>query len=127
MSLLPTNKAMLQSLKHVQLEYPPFDFVHHNDRHYSNLGYSLLGIALERVSKMDFQRLVTHNILHPLGMTGSGCLSDNAPDASVAAGFRWDTLSRSLEFVPIFRPYSALYAEVYIRQREIWCGSCLRR
>jgi len=107
---LPSNKEMLQSLRHVRLEYPPYDYVHHNDRHYSNLGYSLLGLAVERTSKMDFPQLVTRNITGPLRMNHTGTLSNTMDDKSVAAGFRWDTLKRSLEYVPIFRPESAVYA-----------------
>ena len=39
---------------------------------YSNLGYQLLGLILERASGRDFSTLVREELLEPLGMTRSG-------------------------------------------------------
>lgn len=119
--ILPSNKEMLQSLRHVQIEYPPYDFIHHNDRHYSNLGYSLLGLAVERASKMDYTQLVSRNITGPLQMNHTGVLSNSIDDKSVAAGYRWDTLKKALQYVPIFRPGSAIYAGgLYSTARDLF-------
>ena len=41
---------------------------------YSNLGYSLLGLVVERVSGSDFAAYVSEEILKPLGMTSSSFL-----------------------------------------------------
>ncbi|MFO7978490.1 MAG: serine hydrolase domain-containing protein [Bacteroidales bacterium] len=49
---------------------------------YSNLGYELLGMVIERVSGMSYQQFITQNILRPLGMKNSYFLSD-LPDAGI--------------------------------------------
>jgi CubicO group peptidase (beta-lactamase class C family) len=58
----------------MELLYPPFDYVHHNDRHYSNLGYSIPGIATERAAKTGYAAYVQNNILNPLKTTNSSFL-----------------------------------------------------
>ena len=40
--------------------------------HYSNIGYILLGAALEKVAKRSYQEYVIEEILKPLGMNDSG-------------------------------------------------------
>src|SRR4029077_17462578 len=39
---------------------------------YSNFGYQLLGLVLERASGEDYPSLLSERLLRPLGMTGSG-------------------------------------------------------
>jgi len=52
---------------------------------YSNLGYTLVGLALERASRTPVHRLLMERILGPLGMTRSvgAILEDDRPDAAV--------------------------------------------
>ncbi|GEP97444.1 serine hydrolase domain-containing protein [Chitinophaga cymbidii] len=105
-----TDEALLRSLQFIKLEYPPYHYLHHNDRHYSNLGYSVLGIALERAAKTDFSAYVRNNILKPLGMTNSGFLTEPAARKQVAKGYRYNPVTGATDTVPYFEPYSALYA-----------------
>lgn len=105
-----TDKALLQSLQFIKLEYPPFHYLHHNDRHYSNLGYSILGIALERAAKADFRKYVTNKICKPLGMIHTGFLNDPDVNDQMAKGYRYNTATKTTETIPAFEPYSALYA-----------------
>ena len=44
----------------------------YGDRHYSNLGYSILGIALERAAKTDYATYIIKNICKPLKMNNTG-------------------------------------------------------
>ena len=44
--------------------------------HYSNIGYMLLGVIVERVGEMDFDQFVTNNFAEPLGMTHTLFSSD---------------------------------------------------
>jgi CubicO group peptidase (beta-lactamase class C family) len=39
---------------------------------YSNLGYAILGLVIERISQRSFHDYVTDNVLEPLGMSSSG-------------------------------------------------------
>jgi CubicO group peptidase (beta-lactamase class C family) len=43
-----------------------------NPWRYSNLGYQLIGLILQRASGMDYPALLTQRLLAPLGMTHSG-------------------------------------------------------
>ncbi|CAN5278356.1 hypothetical protein BH09BAC4_BH09BAC4_09610 [soil metagenome] len=52
-----SKKAFLQSLASIPKEYPDYQLLSYGNRHYSNLGYSLLGIALERAAKPTTQTM----------------------------------------------------------------------
>ncbi|PSL52518.1 CubicO group peptidase (beta-lactamase class C family) [Saccharothrix carnea] len=41
--------------------------------HYSNLGVGLLGWLLAEAAGLPFEHLLTDRVLHPLGLTGTGC------------------------------------------------------
>jgi serine-type D-Ala-D-Ala carboxypeptidase/endopeptidase len=45
---------------------------------YSNLGYQLLALVLERASGLSFEELITSRLFEPLAMTGSSIGSDGA-------------------------------------------------
>ena len=47
-----TKEELLSSLKFIKNEYPKYQFMRYGDRHYSNLGYSILGIALREPLKL---------------------------------------------------------------------------
>ncbi len=57
---------------------------------YSNLGYALLGKIVANISGMSYQRYVTENILHPLGMNDCGYEYTTMPPDQVAVGYRWE-------------------------------------
>jgi CubicO group peptidase (beta-lactamase class C family) len=105
---LSTNKELLRSLQFIQLEYPPFEFVPPNDRHYSNLGFSLLGIALERAAREEYTSYVMHHICQPLGMTHTGFVNEPGISGAIAKGYRYN-MDRQTE-VPSFDINSGIYA-----------------
>ncbi|GAA0537913.1 serine hydrolase [Chitinophaga japonensis] len=104
-----TDEELLRSLQFIKLEYPPYDYIHHNDRHYSNLGYSILGIALQRAAKAGYREYIREHVFNPLGMKNSGFL-DNTGNDPVARGYRYNDAMKTMDRVPAFRPYAALYA-----------------
>lgn len=110
MKWFSTNNELLHSLQFVKLDYPPFHYIHHNDRHYSNLGYSVLGIALERAAKTNFAAYVHNSICKPLGMLHSGFLDEPGAKGQVATGYRYNATTGATDPVPYFMPYSAIYA-----------------
>lgn len=59
--------TVVQRLPQEYLAYPPGSVLN-----YSNLGYSLLGNMIERVSGQDFEGYMQASVLGPLGMAHSG-------------------------------------------------------
>ncbi|HEY3704846.1 MAG TPA: serine hydrolase domain-containing protein [Terracidiphilus sp.] len=57
---------------------------------YSNSGYALLGLVIEKVSGKTYEEYITANILKPAGMTHTSMdhASDLVPHR--ASGYRWD-------------------------------------
>jgi len=56
---------------------------------YSNLGYTLLGHIITRVSRRPYQEYITREILHPLGMHQTVWEYDRVPAGKLALGYRW--------------------------------------
>jgi CubicO group peptidase (beta-lactamase class C family) len=54
---------------------------------YSNDGYKLLGLVLERVAGAPVDRLIEERVLRPLGMTHSEAAITNATRADLATGY----------------------------------------
>lgn len=57
---------------------------------YSNIGFGILGLALERAAERPFMELVDEEIFRPLGMTGSTFVVDAELAPRLAAGYRND-------------------------------------
>jgi CubicO group peptidase (beta-lactamase class C family) len=57
---------------------------------YSNIGFGILGLALERAAGRPFMELVEEEIFRPLGMTGSTFVVDAELAPRLAAGYRND-------------------------------------
>lgn len=64
---------------------------------YSNLGFSLLGKVVSKVSGMRFQDFVTRNILLPLGMKDTAWEYTAVPAEKFAPGYRWEHDAWQLE------------------------------
>ena len=54
---------------------------------YSNSGFILLGLVVERVSGLDYYTYVRRNITRPAGMTGTGCFQKGGLPANTAIGY----------------------------------------
>lgn len=55
---------------------------------YSNVGYSLLGIIIERVTGRGYEEFVREELLLPAGLAATGYLLPAWPDSLLAAGYR---------------------------------------
>ncbi len=82
----PGIDQLLASLEQTNLIFAPL-----TQWKYSNLGYALLGHAIERLSNMAYQQYVTQHILHPLGMIHSGFQIDALDQATLSAGYQLAT------------------------------------
>lgn len=99
-----SKEEVLANLPYIELEYPP------NSRYsYSNLGMSLLGIALERAVGKPFTEYVESHILKPLGMNDSGFLLHKKKSSPVPKGYVYvDSKSKPL-IAPEWELGAALY------------------
>lgn len=104
-----TKKDFLNSLKYIKTEYPRYQFLSYGDRQYSNLGYSMLGIALERAGKTDYATYVMENICKPLKMNNTGFVTDNS-NYLYAKGYYYNDNTTTFIETPVFKPNAALYA-----------------
>jgi CubicO group peptidase (beta-lactamase class C family) len=105
-----TKKEFLQSLKFIKKEYSEFQLMSCGDRHYSNLGYSLLGIGLERAAKTDYSEYVTANICKPLKMLNTGFATESFNNTILAKGYYFNDSTKAFVKSPAFKANSALYA-----------------
>ena len=107
----PANKKeVLQSLAFIQKEYPVYELLTYGDRHYSNLGYSLLGIALERAAKKDYRDYILQNICKPLQMKSTGFDTENLESKGVAKGYYYSDSAKDVIKTPVFKSNAAIYA-----------------
>lgn len=104
-----TRQQFLLGLKEIQKEYPAYELLSYGDRHYSNLGYSMLGIAIERAAKSGYEQYVVNNICVPLKMTNSGFITRELRQ-QIATGYLFDDSSKKFLPTPFFLPASAMYA-----------------
>lgn len=105
-----TKKEFLRSLRFIKKEYPEYELMSCGDRHYSNLGYSLLGIGLERAAKTDYAEYITTNICTPLKMLNTGFVTESFNNTILAKGYYYDDSVKTFVKTPVFKANSALYA-----------------
>ncbi len=70
----------------------PLRFEPGSKREYSNGGYIVLGLIIEKASGQDYYDYVRDNICKPAGMTHTGYLDADVPTGNVASGYTrvWD-------------------------------------
>jgi CubicO group peptidase (beta-lactamase class C family) len=79
---LTTLEAYLPLIVDVPLEGKPG-----GPFRYSNSGFILLGLAVERASGLDYYAYIRRNILRRAGMTGTGCFAKNRLPPNTATGY----------------------------------------
>lgn len=81
--------SFLKSLGKTRKQYPGFEYIPLDQRHYSNMGYSLLGLALERVVKTDYDKYMQSEICFPLGLNNTGVGTIGNRKNALAKGYRF--------------------------------------
>jgi CubicO group peptidase (beta-lactamase class C family) len=79
----PASGDVLAGLSLTALESPPGE-----ETRYSNTGYSLLGIALERASGRSYRDYVLSEVLRPIGMAGATFSAASVPETNRTASYR---------------------------------------
>jgi CubicO group peptidase (beta-lactamase class C family) len=106
----PSMERLLPDLPTAQVAFPP-----QTTMHYSNLGYALLGHALESAARQPYRVYVLDQLLRPLGMQQSGFGLRQGPD--LATGYIPSPTDRPPLPVPYLEegalePAGGLYASV---------------
>jgi len=101
----------------------PLDFAPGKEFHYSNSGYFLLGLIIEKVTGKAYEKVLEEQILEPLGMQDSGYDHTTPLLPNRASGYRFAPNRVDLEnadYADMSWPYSAggLYSTV--RDLEKW-------
>ena len=65
----------------------PLDFPSGTKFHYSNTGYILLSLVVERAAKEPFETFVTRELLKPAGMTRAGVFDGRGRSPDLAQGY----------------------------------------
>jgi CubicO group peptidase (beta-lactamase class C family) len=71
-----SEEEFIQALSNIDFEYKPFEYQQYSS-YYSNVGYELLGIALEKATGEDYAKTMAKNIFEPLGMHQTGFVENN--------------------------------------------------
>lgn len=98
---------------------------------YTNLGYTLLGLAIENQTKMPFDRYIKENILDPMGMSSSSIhMEGHVPSADEAMGYRFSKEERRHVFdnkisLPVTAPDGGLITSLndFIRWIKVYKNS----
>lgn len=85
MPLAVTHDVMMARIKDLPLEFPAGE-----KYKYSNAGYYLLGMVIERASGKAYADFLQENIFTPLGMTSSGYDSSRRIIKNRASGYTWE-------------------------------------
>ena len=64
---------------------------------YSNFAYALLGQIISSVTGQPYQRVITREILEPLGMKDTRWKFNDVPPEKLALGYRWENNEWRLE------------------------------
>lgn len=81
-----SNKELLAALENMEMAYPAYHFVPFG-RHYSNAGYALLGMALQKINGENITQIIKKNILLPLKMNQSGFINEKGITSQLANGY----------------------------------------
>ena len=109
-----TLTALLEDLRAEHLAYEP-----HSVFNYSNLGYNLLGLIIERITGLSYNAAMAQQLLAPLGMTRTGFTLQNEIDALLARGYVHD---QPVEPTPVRDvPAGGLYSNVIDLARFMRC------
>jgi CubicO group peptidase (beta-lactamase class C family) len=94
-SAFPRTEELIAGLEHSELQVPA------NTRSlYSNLGYNILGLAIERIARRPYADYVTERILQPLGMKHTGFVVTEELGRLLATGYRAANESGAHEIAP---------------------------
>ena len=92
-----SQEEVLNRFQHLPLDFEP------GERHrYSNSGYFLLGVVIEKTSGKSFEEFVEERLLRPLELERTFCDSPTRIIPDRAAGYtRWDDVLKNAPYVSL--------------------------
>ena len=105
-----TMVEFITSLRSVSKQYPDYQFLNQGTRHYSNLGYGLLGLGLERAAETGYQDYVLLRICAPLKLSDTGFGTVSTDKNRIAKGYFYRGDDEGFIRVPDYYPNSMVYA-----------------
>jgi CubicO group peptidase (beta-lactamase class C family) len=120
------NKAANRSLDERINDFKnlPLEFEPGTKYRYSNSGYFLLGIIIEKVSGLSYANYLKKNIIQPLGLN-STYFGDDAPADRMAKGYKQgDNGFQVAEYVHPLLPFSAGALTTSVEDLSKWCQLC---
>ncbi len=114
------SEDFIKSFSSVTKQYPAYEFLPQHSRHYSNFGYGLLGLSLERAAGEDYEDYVVSNICAPLGMKDTGFGTVYTATNPVAKGYFYQNDSVGFIRTPDYYPHSMIPAAgMYSTARDL--------
>lgn len=86
-----TPQGLLRHVREMPLQFAPGSRFR-----YSNTGYHLLGLVIEKHAGLPYGRYLAQEFFAPLGMTASGLLDDHSIIPNRATGYYWKANAFSL-------------------------------
>ncbi len=97
----------------------PFDFEPGTSFRYSNTGYILLGLIIEKVSKQSFEQFIQKVILGPLELKNTGIISNGKAVENLAKGYTSTPLeSKIANYINYKQPFSS--GNMYSTPTDLW-------
>jgi CubicO group peptidase (beta-lactamase class C family) len=79
-----------ETLRRWMSEGVPFSTAPGTEFEYSNYGFAILGLIVQKASGMPYADYVRRSILEPLGMTSTTFEERDVPRDRIAPGYRWE-------------------------------------
>jgi CubicO group peptidase (beta-lactamase class C family) len=101
----------------------PLDFAPGTDYHYSNSGYFLLGLIIEKITSQSYEKVLAEQIFEPLGMKDTGYDHSTPILPNRASGYRFAANRVDLEnadYTDMSWPFSAGALYSTVRDLEKW-------
>lgn len=97
-----TDKSALRSLQAYLPLFAdmPLDFPPGTAQRYSNGGYLVLGLIIERIARSDYDRYIEDHVFAPAGMCSSGWLEKTDTRRDMARGYTSGTRKQNLGTLP---------------------------
>ncbi|MBK1442491.1 beta-lactamase family protein [Parapedobacter sp. ISTM3] len=105
-----SKKAFIASLKFVSRQYPEYQFLNQGTRRYSNLGYGLLGMGLEKAAGTQYEEYILSNICTPLQLYDTGFGTVGSGSNPIAKGYFYRDDKKGFIRTPDYYPNSMVYA-----------------
>lgn len=105
-----TKEDFIASLKSLSKQYPDYQFLKQDSRHYSNLGYGLLGLSLERAAGIKYEKYILSNICTPLDLSNTGFGTISKENNPIAKGYFYKSNEEGFIKTPDYYSNSLVYA-----------------